>query len=81
MIPGTFRPLRRGLHCTRKNRPIFLPINWKQRLLEDFGSLRGIRQAAPDALVAVVNQATADKIRKHFADETANPSETLPVLQ
>ena len=41
----------------------------RQRLLEHFGSLRGIRQAAPDALTAVVNQATADKIRKYFEQD------------
>jgi excinuclease ABC subunit C len=41
----------------------------RQRLLEHFGSVRGIRQASPDALTAVVNAATAEKIRKHFATE------------
>ena len=38
----------------------------RQRLLEHFGSVRGIRQASPDALTSVVNAATAAKIRKHF---------------
>jgi excinuclease ABC subunit C len=38
----------------------------RQRLLEHFGSLRGIRQATPDALTAVVNAATAEKIRNYF---------------
>jgi excinuclease ABC subunit C len=39
----------------------------RQRLLEHFGSLRGIRQASPDALTAVVNAATAKKIGEYFA--------------
>src|ERR1700736_184112 len=38
----------------------------RQRLLEHFGSLRGIRQATPDALTAVANAATAEKIRSYF---------------
>jgi len=42
----------------------------RQRLLEHFGSLRGIKQASPDALTAVVNPATAEKIRAHFAAES-----------
>ncbi len=41
----------------------------RQRLVEHFGSVRGIRQASPDALTAVVNKATAEKIRRHFAGE------------
>jgi excinuclease ABC subunit C len=41
----------------------------RQRLVEHFGSVRGIKQASPDALRAVVNQATAEKIRRHFAEE------------
>ena len=54
----------------------------RQRLIEHFGSVRGIRQAGPDALTAVVNAATAKLIRKHF-DETspeAPGSTVLPVL-
>jgi excinuclease ABC subunit C len=43
----------------------------RQRLLEHFGSVRGIRQANPDALTAVVSAATAEKIRRHFEDETS----------
>ena len=43
----------------------------RQRLIEHFGSVRGIKQAAADALTAVVNAATAEKIRSHFATETA----------
>jgi excinuclease ABC subunit C len=42
----------------------------RQRLLEHFGSVRGIRQAAPDALTAVVNASTAEKIRTHFAADS-----------
>ena len=53
----------------------------RQRLLEHFGSLRGIRNAPPDALTAVVNAATAEKIRSYFDAETTRPKETLPVLQ
>jgi excinuclease ABC subunit C len=51
----------------------------RQRLLEHFGSVRGIKQAAPDALTAVVNAATAEKIRSHFAEEAADRA-VLPVL-
>ncbi len=47
----------------------------RQRLLEHFGSIRGIKQARPDALTAVVNAATAERIRKHF-DAEPNPAET-----
>jgi len=44
----------------------------RQRLLEHFGSVRALRQTAeknPDALTAVVNKTTAEKIRRHFADQ------------
>jgi excinuclease ABC subunit C len=51
----------------------------RQRLLEHFGSVRGVRQATPDALTAVVNAATAEKIRNHFASETSDGA-VLPVL-
>jgi excinuclease ABC subunit C len=40
----------------------------RQRLIEHFGSIRGIRQAETDALTAVVNAATAERIRRHFAE-------------
>ena len=50
----------------------------RQRLLEHFGSVRGISQATPDTLTAVVSAATASRIRKHFdseaAPETASPA-------
>jgi excinuclease ABC subunit C len=42
----------------------------RQRLLEHFGSVRALKQTAeknPDALTAVVNKATAEKIRRFFA--------------
>jgi excinuclease ABC subunit C len=53
----------------------------RQRLLEHFGSVRGIRQAAPDALTAVVSAATANRIRKHFdSEETPEPASPLSVL-
>ena len=51
----------------------------RQRLLEHFGSVRALKQAAeknPDALMAVVNKAAAEKIRRYFADE----SKTEPAL-
>jgi excinuclease ABC subunit C len=41
----------------------------RQRLLEHFGSVRALKQTAeknPDALTAVVNKATAEKIRQFF---------------
>ena len=54
----------------------------RQRLLEHFGSVRGIRQASPDALTAVVSAATAEEIRRHFAaqDEPAGNA-ALPILR
>jgi excinuclease ABC subunit C len=51
----------------------------RQRLIEHFGSVRGIKQAGPDALTAVVNAATAERIRSHFAAETSGNA-VLPVL-
>jgi len=51
----------------------------RQRLIEHFGSVRGIKQAAPDALTAVVNAATAEKIHSYFANEDAGNA-VLPVL-
>jgi excinuclease ABC subunit C len=51
----------------------------RQRLIEHFGSIRGIRQASQDALTAVVNAATAEKIRRYFASEEASTT-VLPVL-
>lgn len=53
----------------------------RQRLLEHFGSVRGIRQASTDALTAVVNAATAQRIRSYFDNEAArDQSSSLPVL-
>jgi excinuclease ABC subunit C len=51
----------------------------RQRLLEHFGSVRGIRQANPDALTAVVSAAVAEKIRRHFESATG-PEPALRVL-
>jgi excinuclease ABC subunit C len=51
----------------------------RQRLLEHFGSVRALKQAAeknPDALLAVANKTTAEKIQRFFREET--PAE--PVL-
>jgi len=45
----------------------------RQRLLEHFGSVRALKQTAeknPDALTAVVNKATAEKIRRFFAEQS-----------
>ena len=53
----------------------------RQRLLEHFGSIRGIKQARPDALTAVVNTATAERIRKHFAGEESVADTVLPILR
>jgi len=54
----------------------------RQRLLEHFGSLRGIKQAGPDALSAVVSPATAEKIRNYFqAEREAAVDTALRVIQ
>jgi excinuclease ABC subunit C len=53
----------------------------RQRLLEHFGSVRALKQTAeknPDALTAVVNKATAEKIRSFFAG--AESAETVEKL-
>jgi excinuclease ABC subunit C len=45
----------------------------RQRLLTHFGSVRALRQAAeknPDALLAVANKVTAEKIRRFFAGQS-----------
>jgi excinuclease ABC subunit C len=53
----------------------------RQRLVEHFGSVRGIKQASPDALRAVVNQATAEKIQQHFTgDKTSEDDSGLVQL-
>ncbi|MDQ2926343.1 MAG: hypothetical protein M3R43_12435, partial [Acidobacteriota bacterium] len=58
----------------------------RQRLLEHFGSVRALKQAAeknPDSLTAVVTASAAEKIRRYFAfeapaqDENANPLHVL----
>ncbi len=41
----------------------------RKRLIEHFGSLRGIKAAGPDALTAVVNTKTAQIIRDYFHKE------------
>jgi excinuclease ABC subunit C len=63
----------------------------RQRLLEHFGSVRALKQAAeknPDALLAVANKSTAEKIRRYFQREgdagAEPPSKTpnpLPILR
>ncbi len=52
----------------------------RQRLLQHFGSVRGIRQATPEALTAVVSAATAEKIRSHFAGDETSAATELPIL-
>jgi excinuclease ABC subunit C len=53
----------------------------RQRLVEHFGSIRALKQAKPDALLAVVNARTADRIRAHFTPEQAASEEpTLRIL-
>jgi excinuclease ABC subunit C len=56
----------------------------RQRLLEHFGSVRGIRQASQsssDALTAVVSTAVAEKIRHHFeAQGDLDVNGTLRIL-
>ena len=42
----------------------------RQRLIEHFGSVRALKQAKPDALLAVVNQSVAAKIQSHFAADS-----------
>jgi excinuclease ABC subunit C len=51
----------------------------RQRLVEHFGSVRGIKQADREALTAVVNAATAQKIRDYFEGEGVSTA-VLPVL-
>ncbi|MGA7156689.1 MAG: excinuclease ABC subunit UvrC [Acidobacteriaceae bacterium] len=57
----------------------------RQRLLEHFGSVRALKQTAeknPDALTAVVNSATAEKIRRFFAEQDgASEDVAFPILQ
>jgi excinuclease ABC subunit C len=50
----------------------------RQRLVQHFGSVRGIKQATHDALTAVVSPSIATKIKSHFAEET--PTEVLATL-
>ena len=41
----------------------------RQRLVEHFGSVKGIKAATEEALSAVVNRSTAEKIKAHFAQQ------------
>jgi len=55
----------------------------RQRLLEHFGSVRALKQAAeknPDTLLAVANKATAEKIRRYFAEESSASEPVLNIL-
>ena len=47
----------------------------RQRLVEHFGSVRGIKQASLDALLAVVNETAAQRIREHFHGEAPRVEE------
>ncbi len=49
----------------------------RERLVQHFGSVRGISQATTDALTAVVAPAIAAKIRRHFTHEEAKPQELV----
>jgi excinuclease ABC subunit C len=54
----------------------------RQRLLEHFGSVRALKLAAnknPDSLLAVTNKATAEKIRRFFAEESGRDTERDPL--
>ena len=54
----------------------------RQRLVEHFGSIRGIKQASHDALTAVVSPLIATKIKTHFAEDVPAEiaSEAKPAL-
>ena len=52
----------------------------RQRLVEHFGSVRGVKQASHDALTAVVSPAVAEKIRRHFAEVGAGDV-AVPLVQ
>ena len=54
----------------------------RQRLVQHFGSVRGIKQATPDALTAVVSPAVATRIRAFFDqdDQPAPPEPALRIL-
>jgi len=46
----------------------------RERLVQHFGSIRGISQATHDALTAVVSPTIAKKIRAHFDDALSAPA-------
>jgi excinuclease ABC subunit C len=52
----------------------------RQRLVQHFGSVRGIKQATHDALTAVVSPAIATKIKSHFAEESSS-AESATLVQ
>jgi excinuclease ABC subunit C len=56
----------------------------RQRLLEHFGSLRALKQAAennPDALLAVTNKSTAEKIKRFFTQDVDATATDLVILE
>ncbi|HEX5282989.1 MAG TPA: excinuclease ABC subunit UvrC [Bryocella sp.] len=56
----------------------------RQRLLTHFGSIRALRQAAernPDALLAVTNKTTAEKIKRFFAEDSEAPADNSKFVQ
>ena len=55
----------------------------RQRLLQHFGSVRALKQAAektPDALLAVTNKATAEKITRFFIETGEAAAEATPLV-
>ena len=56
----------------------------RQRLLEHFGSVRALKQAAeksPDALLAVTNKVTAERIQTWFKTQSNGSNEdTFQIL-
>ena len=52
----------------------------RQRLVQHFGSVRGIKQATHDALTAVVSPAIATRIKSHFA-ETDSTDQSQALVQ
>jgi excinuclease ABC subunit C len=55
----------------------------RQRLLEHFGSVRALKQAAetnPDSLLAVTNKATTERIRRFFDTTTEDDANKLVQL-
>ena len=53
----------------------------RKRLIEHFGSVRGVSQAPLEALTSVVARPVAERIRAHFAaDQQPEPEDAFPIL-